>query len=128
MKVTQISGSRVSVNPSCSSPSLLSNLLFSVLSPDPSECVIQSRYSVIENVMTCPRLKVVLFEWRTSMRMKISVRFSAAGFPLAMGRLFYIFLCDIGHLSSIIFLPLLRIPLETLHEVCDQRQGFPSNI
>ena len=81
------------MNPSCSSSCLLSNLLFYVLSLDPSECVIQSGYSVSGNVMTCLRLKVVLFERIYSMRMKISLRLSAAGFHLAMGRLFFEFSC-----------------------------------
>ena len=88
-----ISGSGVSVNPSRRSSSLLSNLLFSVLSPDPSECVIQSGYSVTGNAITCLRLKVVLFERMTSMRMKIYLRLSVAGFHLAMGRLFFEFSC-----------------------------------
>ena len=120
------------MNPSCSSSSLLSYFLFSVLSPDPSECVIQSGYSVSRNVMTYLRLKVVLFERMTSMRMKISLRLSAAGFPLAMGRLFFEFSCtklntSLLWMGFINLLHLLRIPLETLHEVCGKRQCSPSN-
>ena len=85
--------SGLSVNPSCSASSFLSSLLLSVLSPDPSECVIDSGYSVIGKVMTCPRLKVVLSEMITNKRMKTSRRLSAAGFLFAEGRFFFEFSC-----------------------------------